>query len=377
MNQKFKFVIILALIGLCIYEITPPSEKLKPGIDLAGGTSLLYQIDTTGLTDYEKRSIAQDMIRILRQRIDPGSKRNLVWRSHGSDRIEIQMPLATQETRDKYKAYSDKLQALTRNNVDLRAVRLALIHPAGITPEQYRQDRDSRFQALADSSEQRQELLNALAAAHDAVQTGEDRLNNAYQVNNQVNSQLQKANIDKARVESLYNDWDNLDDPNRAVSIVQLAGVEAENQTAVRTYIESRKELTYAREALWNDQEGLQVKESQAWNNLEKVNFELGVFKIVLQGANRQTELAELKKNHPALASDIDDAVIMFNEYDKISGRLDDPEDLKRMLRGSGVLEFRIVPRVSEIPEPEAKIYRERLKEFGPIRAGDEKYVWK
>ena len=71
MNSKliWKFVIILALAALC--GITIWQQGLKPGIDLAGGTSLLYQIDTTDLTDRDKRELGQNMITILRKRIDP------------------------------------------------------------------------------------------------------------------------------------------------------------------------------------------------------------------------------------------------------------------------------------------------------------------
>jgi len=87
MNTKLKFAIVILLIVVFALSVYPPKRKLKPGIDLAGGTSLLYEINTSGLEDWEKRNIAQSMIRILQQRIDPGNKKNLVWRAHGTERI--------------------------------------------------------------------------------------------------------------------------------------------------------------------------------------------------------------------------------------------------------------------------------------------------
>ncbi|MCK5269516.1 MAG: hypothetical protein KAJ46_01975, partial [Sedimentisphaerales bacterium] len=129
-NLIWKFGLIVLLLVMCGFSIYPPEQKCKLGIDLAGGTSLLYQIDTTGMRDLEKRDIATDMIRILHQRVDPGNKRNLVWRPHGNDRIEIQMPLATKETRQLRQDYLDKLAELEKHNVNLRRVRQAMIVPA-------------------------------------------------------------------------------------------------------------------------------------------------------------------------------------------------------------------------------------------------------
>ena len=59
------------------------------------------------------------MIRILRNRIDPNNKRNLVWRSHGRGRIEIQMPLPSKETLAKRQDYWDKKTALEDYNLDI------------------------------------------------------------------------------------------------------------------------------------------------------------------------------------------------------------------------------------------------------------------
>ena len=111
-NLVWKFVLIFASAALCLVEVYPPGKKLKKGIDLAGGASTLWQIDTTGLSEQQARTANQDMIRILRQRIDPGNKRNLIWRPHGADRIEIQMPLATKETQALRQTYQSKRDIL-------------------------------------------------------------------------------------------------------------------------------------------------------------------------------------------------------------------------------------------------------------------------
>ena len=92
MSINSKIFWIVVVVGLLGWELFPPSEKLKPGIDLAGGTSLIYQINMEGLTAREKENVGPSMIAILRKRVDPTNKANMVWRLHGLDRIEIQMP---------------------------------------------------------------------------------------------------------------------------------------------------------------------------------------------------------------------------------------------------------------------------------------------
>ena len=126
MNLKVKFAIILGLTALCAWEVWPPQKKIKLGIDLEGGTSLLYQIDTTGYTPSPGNTAAQEMIRILQQRIDPAGNAGLVWRAHGSDRVEIQMPLASKESRRLREEYQKAKEKLSSYNLDLRKVREVL-----------------------------------------------------------------------------------------------------------------------------------------------------------------------------------------------------------------------------------------------------------
>jgi len=72
-NLTWKIVLIIVLIVLAASTLYPPSKTLKPGIALAGGTSLIYEIDTHGLEGAEKKDLAQRMITVLRRRIDPAN----------------------------------------------------------------------------------------------------------------------------------------------------------------------------------------------------------------------------------------------------------------------------------------------------------------
>ena len=91
-NLWSKIGLITVIVGLCIWQMWPPSERLKPGIDLAGGSSLLFEIDDSGLQAGEKRDLAERVASILKERVDPQGNRNLVWRPIGQNRLEVQMP---------------------------------------------------------------------------------------------------------------------------------------------------------------------------------------------------------------------------------------------------------------------------------------------
>ncbi|MDD4891879.1 MAG: hypothetical protein PHU85_18315, partial [Phycisphaerae bacterium] len=99
----------LAGVGLLtlffLYELTPPlhlfkngftwsawKDVLRPGIDLAGGTRLVYEVKEWSGQPGGNR--AEDLIKVLKQRVDPSGVKNLIWRAIGDDKIEIVIPQA-------------------------------------------------------------------------------------------------------------------------------------------------------------------------------------------------------------------------------------------------------------------------------------------
>jgi SecD/SecF fusion protein len=84
--------LIVGATVLGVVAMTPPGEKLKKGIDLKGGTILVYQIDTAktpgGFTEMDK------MVGALSKRINPAGTLDVTLRPMGGDRIEIIMPAA-------------------------------------------------------------------------------------------------------------------------------------------------------------------------------------------------------------------------------------------------------------------------------------------
>ena len=67
-------------------------HSLRPGIDMVGGTSLLYEIQVPEGAD--STGLSTQVMDALKRRVDPDGVRNLVWRPQGDTRLEIQMPLS-------------------------------------------------------------------------------------------------------------------------------------------------------------------------------------------------------------------------------------------------------------------------------------------
>src|SRR4030042_3159991 len=104
-NLVCKIVLVAVLVLAAAWRLFPPSKTLRPGIDLAGGTSLIYEINTQGLNEEEKRGLSDKMITVLRRRVDPDNIYNLVWRPQGHQQFEIQMPLASAEARQNRQVF--------------------------------------------------------------------------------------------------------------------------------------------------------------------------------------------------------------------------------------------------------------------------------
>ena len=69
---------------------------------MTGGTSLVYQIDTKGLTEEQKKDLSKKMIAVLKKRVDPYGYLPIVWQPLGETRFEIQISpaLESQTVRD-------------------------------------------------------------------------------------------------------------------------------------------------------------------------------------------------------------------------------------------------------------------------------------
>jgi SecD/SecF fusion protein len=89
-------VLLVGICGLCALAIFPPKERLKPGIDIAGGSAFLLRIQPKENEKGEMMPITADQVeegmRVIKDRLDAmGTAEPLVVRQ-GEDGILVQMP---------------------------------------------------------------------------------------------------------------------------------------------------------------------------------------------------------------------------------------------------------------------------------------------
>src|SRR5437867_5409850 len=297
---------------------------IRPGIDMVGGTSLLYEIRVPAdrPTAYQG-DIAGQMMEALKRRVDPEGVRNLIWRPQGGNRLEIQMPLSgtgtsvgAEQKRKDLLAAREKLEATNVHTTDVLA---AVEGPGG--PDR------KKLEELAAGSSQRQALFNQLADAHEAVKKAHEAR-------------------DAAAEAAALNRYDEL---KAKIEDANLSGEQLENVLPL---------VLGARGTANVDPKKLAANNKVRQQQLEAL-------KAKFAGFPRRLEAVETYRK-------------AFDEFNQVRSQIDDAGDLKRLLQGAGVLEFHIlaVPpsagRKTNISDGEYVQWVERLRKEGPrTRAGD------
>ncbi len=373
-NVMPKIVLIIVLVLFAGWTLYPPDKTLKPGPDLGGGTSLIYQIDTQDLEEHEKKDLAQRMITVLRRRIDPANIQNLIWRPQGSTRFEIQMPLASAEARTKRQNLDQAKNNLLAYNISPAEIMRSLDKPA--------EQRMVDFNDFAQGDPNRLNILETLAEVYDerkGLQSKRDDLNAALE---DTENTIASSGIDPNEVKLNVADWIKLD-ANELTSSLKEFAEPNEHVELLGKYVKEYSEWAEVVNKLTGEE--FIEKYENAKNAIDKLNLteEQIDFRLEMpaKSAERRLEIEKLKTDFADRADKIDDVVAAYEEYRPFRGRLDDPQDLQRMLKGAGILEFRILPTAdqSDVDIDEMNRQVELLKTKGPKSASAAsrgKYVW-
>jgi len=87
-------------------------------VDLIGGTSLVYQIDTNRLGKDEISGLSKKTIQLLRKRIDPGNYLRLVWTPKNETSFEVCIPLPDKKVKHKYEIYREAILQLEKVDIN-------------------------------------------------------------------------------------------------------------------------------------------------------------------------------------------------------------------------------------------------------------------
>jgi SecD/SecF fusion protein len=96
----WRFLLIGGFTAAGLYWIWPPDQKLKLGIDLSGGTILVYEVDRANLPPGLNMD---ELVSALKKRADPEGVKEIPIRKIGGDRIEIILPQASNEEVEEVK----------------------------------------------------------------------------------------------------------------------------------------------------------------------------------------------------------------------------------------------------------------------------------
>ncbi len=308
-NRLMKWLLIIGLVVLSLVILYPPDEKLKGGIDLVGGTSMLFEIDTTGLEPNQMRDLSTKVMQVLKDRVDPNGQRNLEWRPVGNTRLEIRMPRPPKKAIERRELYNTAIE------------RLAEMHLSRFEVES----------ALNDGGDNREALIAKLVKGVDERVPLIEKLQEAYRAFSAIDREADLAGSDTAKA-------------------------------------------------------GYEVAMSDLLATSMPINRLTDILSLKIS-PRRDTELEKLRAEFPSYDSSdgkrlttVEDAYALWA---KNKADLEDPSDLKRLLRGAGVLEFRILAdrdaasptNTTEPSQPIAR-YADQLAKLGPRPQAGDRFIW-
>lgn len=333
-NMHWKILIIVVALALAVFPLTQHGVRL--GKDLAGGLSLIYHINIDdSLNDNEAKAIVKQVIEVLNDRVNPQGVLDITIIAQGRDRIEIVMPLPSQKTKEAKQDFREHLTKILRE---------AHINPNDLQQELAEhtavetwggEDGTEQHQRLSDLQEtfDRQRIL--LAQYNEAIANGADQVSR------------DAIEVELAEVSVAFEDLER--------EVLRLSLGEAEIRRMLDLATEPRET---------RDDEGKLVRDEEGQPKLSP--------------SQREIELGNMKIRFKHVADDLDALVEAHLNWQKQLRGFDDVEDLKRLLRGAGVLDFRIAATTGGGPEKgyNADQLRRDLAENGPDHVSSPTVRW-
>jgi len=321
-NWLIKWLIIVLLVGLCILGIALKPFRL--GSDLRGGTSLIYSVSIPDDAGDPQQILAQT-IEVLKERINPTGVLDIYMQPLGNDRLEIVMPLPDERVRALGNAYRAELEKLLRL-AEIRSAELTAAIEAGTAEAKY----------CADGEGARCQAIRSLQQAHTQYKTALD----AYE---------------RAKADGLTGGEMNVREQ-------AVADSQARYENALTAALDYSLERTRVVRTLQLQTDRVQKRDPTTG----EVVIDPATGEAVLEPSPRDLAVTTIRSEFPHLAAQLDSTIAAYDVYKSERKGFDDPEDLIRLLRGAGVLEFRIAVRPSQPQGVNVQEMRDQLAELGP-----------
>ena len=320
-NIVWRIVLVLIVLAICFFALYPPQQKLRYGKDLQGGTSLIYLVKMPDTVD--RTAVLAQTIEVLKNRVNPTGVLDISMQPLGSDRIEIVMPLPNEQVLNLRKEYDAALDEL---------LKLAQVRTSDLDAALQSNQAVAQFGGGGESDRSKQ--ISQLQDLYNKMKSAQQARDEAVQQNvpreelNKLEQSLADAQLDFESLDQQVGKA-SLERP-RVMRMLGLPTVPLVKKD------ENGKPL--------RDEHGRDIKGP----------------------GERETMLATLKGEFPHLAGQFDKVVAAYDTYQTHRTALDDPEDLMRLLRGAGVLEYHIAVRPGSPEGVSVEELRKQLNDVGP-----------
>ncbi|MGD9689625.1 MAG: protein translocase subunit SecD [Phycisphaerales bacterium] len=354
-NHARHAFLLLAAVLIAIWAIYPPAAKLRLGKDLAGGTTLTYQVD---IRPTDPPDTLSRVIDLLKKRVDPTGLLEISIEAQGNDRVSITMPLPTEKVRELKKKFEASLAALGQANLSPEQFDRILALPEA--------ERRKELEDFAGGDAGRIALLAEAARLYDEAQGSRRAYNEQVpsleRTVEDFNQQITAAQARGEPPEAIAAITKARDAAREAIDLAAFGVAQAERAYELKRdeALSTTISITELRQALSLSDTGRRYKDAAgAWQSL---------------ASPRERALNRLKERYPAAGPRIDALVAEYDFYQSQRSTLDDPDDLQRLLRGAGVLSFRISVNPGEAAD-EATL-RSELQAKGPRAVRSPEYRW-
>ncbi|MHC4711067.1 MAG: SecD/SecF family protein translocase subunit, partial [Planctomycetota bacterium] len=284
--------------------------------------SLVYHVNVDPRDPNPQATVTQ-VISVLKERVNPKGVLDISMQPLGFDRIEIVMPLPSKTVRALREAYESTLETLLRD-AQISAGELQTALEAGQALE--------RFGGEAGA---RRDVIEALQASYQVVQRAIDAMEKA-----------QDAGAAPTVLRPLQ----------QAVADAEVA-FENQRQDVLRMSIDRGRveralRLVTTRDTV-KDKDGNPLRDPDTGQ-------------LQFDPSPRDIEINKIKQLFPHVATGLDALVDDYDRYAAERTGFDDPEDLMRLLRGAGVLEYHIAVRSTDPQGVNVVDLRAQLAERGP-----------
>ena len=243
------------------------------------------------------------------------------------------------------------------------------------------QQREEEFEEFAKDSDQRREILDALATAYDQRKQLRDARDDFGTQLKTVEESILSASLDLEQLRANAARWSKMDDQKLNDSLLEFLDSDANLELAtdyVKKYTQWADVINDLTEPETGKNDQYKIAK-RALNNLNMSADQVNAALVIkLESVKRNQAIEALKTGFPGRRDLIDTVLVAYEQHRPFQGRLDDPQDLQRMLKGAGILEFRILPTLDhpDVDTEQMAGYVELLKTKGPKYASDRKFIW-